>query len=139
MKTQQTRREFIQFAGAAIAAPFFQPRASVGRITTLAGTGVQGLAASGDFAEHATLNNPFGLVIGPDGALYWVEYGSHRLLRLDLRSKKISVLAGTGTKGYSGDGGLATAALLNTPHEFASTARGTCTSPNATITRFVSS
>src|SRR5206468_12915483 len=119
MKTQQTRREFIQFAGAAIAAPFFQPRASGGRITTLAGTGVQGLAASGDFAEHATLNNPFGLVIGPDGALYWVEYGSHRLLRLDLRSKKISVLAGTGTKGYSGDGGPATAAQLNPPHGIA--------------------
>src|SRR3989442_1190128 len=117
MKTQQTRREFIEFAAASIAAPFFQPLASPSRIATLAGTGVEGLAANGDLAGHSTLNNPFGLVIGPDGALYWVEYGSHRLLRLDLRSKKISVLAGTGTKGYSGDGGPATAAQLNTPHE----------------------
>src|SRR5437870_8803661 len=117
MKTQQNRRDFVKFAAAAIAAPFFQPKPSPGRITTLAGTGVQGLAANGELAEHATLNNPFGIVIGPDGALYWVEYGSHRLLRLDFRSKKISVLAGTGTKGYSGDGGPATAAQLNTPHE----------------------
>src|SRR5262249_52384859 len=101
MKTEQTRREFLAFAAGAMAARFSQPQASPKRITTLVGTGVQGLAANGDAADHATLNNPFGLVIGPDGALYWVEYGSHRLLRLDLRSKKISVLAGTGTKGYS--------------------------------------
>ncbi|PYS06821.1 MAG: hypothetical protein DMG12_02555 [Acidobacteria bacterium] len=124
MKTQQTRREFIEFAAASIAAPFFQPQASPSRIATLAGTGVEGLAANGDLAGHSTLNNPFGLVIGPDGALYWVEYGSHRLLRLDLRSKKISVLAGTGTKGYSGDGGPATAAQLNTPHELRFDTRG---------------
>src|SRR6266581_771707 len=117
MKTQHTRREFLELTAAAIATPFLQPQKSTGQIATLAGTGVEGMAANGDLADHATLNNPFGLVIGPDGALYWVEYGSHRLLRLDLRSKKISVLAGTGTKGYSGDGGPATAAQLNTPHE----------------------
>ena len=117
MKIHQTRRQFLELAAGAIAARFSQSQPSPRRITTLAGTGVQGLAANGDLADHTMLNNPFGLVIGPDGALYWVEYGSHRLLRLDLRSKKISVLAGTGTKGYSGDGGLATAAQLNTPHE----------------------
>src|SRR5262245_12771907 len=113
----QTRREFLELAAGAIAARSYQPQRSRRRITTLAGTGVQGLAADGDVADHTRLDNPFGLVIGPDGALYWAEYGSHRLLRLDLRSKKISVIAGTGTKGYSGDGGPATAAQLNTPHE----------------------
>src|SRR5215467_12951868 len=117
MKNYPTRRDFFQFAVATFATPFFRQQRSAGRIATLVGTGVEGLAASGEVADHATLNNPFGIVIGPDGALYWVEYGSHRLLRLDLRSKKISVLAGTGTKGYSGDGGPATAAQLNTPHE----------------------
>src|SRR6266849_5613094 len=64
MKTQQTRRDFLEFAAAAIATPLFQPQASPGRITTLAGTGVEGIAANGDLADHATLNNPFGLVIG---------------------------------------------------------------------------
>src|SRR5262249_18051345 len=124
MKTQKTRREFLALAAGAVAARFSQPQTSPKRIVTLAGTGVQGLAANGDVADHATLNNPFGLVIGPDGALYWVEYGSHLLLRLDLRSKKISVLAGTGTKGYSGDGGPATAAQLNTPHELRFDSKG---------------
>src|SRR5207237_2066279 len=117
MRTQPTRREFLEFTAAAIAAPFFQPEAPSRRITTLAGTGIAGLAANGDIADRTTLNNPFGLVIGPDGALYWAEFGSHRVLRLDLRSKRISIIAGTGKSGYSGDGGPAAAAQLNTPHE----------------------
>src|SRR5262245_21270922 len=124
MKIRQTRREFLELAAGAIAARLPQPQPSPRRITTLAGTGVQGLAANGDLVDQTTLNNPFGLVIGPDGALYWVEYGSHRLLRLDLRRKKISVLAGTGAKGYSGDGGPATAAQLNTPHELRFDSKG---------------
>jgi DNA-binding beta-propeller fold protein YncE len=124
MKTQQTRRKFLELTAAAIAVPLLQPQASPGRITTLAGTGVEGMAANGDLADHATLNNPFGLVIGPDGALYWAEYGSHRLLRLDLGSKRISVIAGTGMKGYSGDGGPAAAAQLNTPHELRFDSKG---------------
>ena len=78
---------------------------------------MMGTAADGDLADRATLNNPFGLIIGPDGALYWAEFGSHRILRLDLSSMKIAVIAGTGTRGYSGDGGPAKNAQLNTPHE----------------------
>jgi len=70
MKTQQTRREFMGIAAAAMAAPIFQAQPAPGRIVTIAGTGKEGMAASGDVADHATLNNPFGLVIGPDGALY---------------------------------------------------------------------
>ncbi len=111
-------------AAAAMAAPFFQAQPAPGRIVTIAGTGKEGMAASGDVADHATLNNPFGLVIGPDRALYWAEYGSHRILRLDLRSKTISIIAGTGIKGYSGDGGPALAAQLNTPHELRFDSKG---------------
>jgi len=124
MKAEYTRREFLGFTAAAIVTPLFPPQASRTRIATLAGTGVQGLAVNGDLADHATLNNPFGVVIGPDGSLHWVDYGSHLLLRLDLRSKKISVIAGTGTKGYSGDGGPASAAQLNTPHELRFDSKG---------------
>src|SRR2546422_11726697 len=71
MKTQQTRREFIGIAAPAMAAPFFQAQPAPGRILTIAGTGIEGMAARGDVADHATLNNTFGLVIGPDSTLYW--------------------------------------------------------------------
>src|SRR5207247_2326924 len=117
MKPQPTRRDFLAITAAAIVGPLFPVRPSLGRVTTIAGTGVAGMAASGDVASRATLNNPFGLVIGPDGALYWAEYGSNRVLRLDLRSKRVSVVAGIGTKGHSGDGGPAKSALLSAPHE----------------------
>jgi len=113
-----TRREFLRSGALLVmATSAFGGQASTPRIRTIAGTGMMGTAADGDSADRATLNNPFGLVIGPDGALYWAEFGSHRILRLDLTSMKIAVIAGTGTRGYSGDGGPAKNAQLNTPHE----------------------
>ena len=93
------------------------PQASSMSITTLAGTGKPGQATDGEPADRASINNPFGLVIGPDGALYWADFGSNRVLRLDLRTKTISVVAGNGMKGHSGDGASAKAAQLSAPHE----------------------
>src|SRR5215831_14020723 len=87
------------------------------RITTIAGTGMAGMAGDGEVADRASINNPFGLVIGPDGALYWADFGSNRVLRLDVRTKTISVIAGNGMKGHSGDGASAKAAQLSAPHE----------------------
>jgi DNA-binding beta-propeller fold protein YncE len=63
------------------------------------------------------INNPYGVVFGPDGALYWADFGSNRVLKLDLSTRKVAVIAGTGTKGHAGDGGPAKDALLSAPHE----------------------
>jgi DNA-binding beta-propeller fold protein YncE len=98
-----TRREFLQFTAALLLCP----QAVSSRITTLLGTGTASDSA----------NNPFGLVIGPDRGLYWADFGSHRVMRFDFTSKGISVIAGTGKAGYSGDGGPATSAQMNAPHE----------------------
>src|SRR5262249_26683813 len=68
-------------------------------------------------ALQAQLNNPYGLVTGPDGALYFCEIGNHRVRRLDLKSSIISTAAGSGQKGYAGDGGPALAAAMNEPYE----------------------
>jgi DNA-binding beta-propeller fold protein YncE len=79
-------------------------------VTTLVGTGQPG------FSE-TQINNPYGMTIGPDGALYFCEIGNHVVRRLDLATHKMTVFAGTGEKGYSGDGGPADKARLNEPYD----------------------
>ncbi|MEO8098168.1 MAG: hypothetical protein ABI811_10740 [Acidobacteriota bacterium] len=79
-------------------------------VTTLVGTGVAGFS-------DAQVNNPYGMAIGPDGALYFCDLGNQRIRRLDLTTRKMTTVAGTGTRGYTGDGGPATAATIAAPHE----------------------
>lgn len=84
---------------------------------TIAGTGVAGYSGDGGKGIEAQLNNPYGLVVGPDGALYICDIDNHVIRRLDLKTGTISTVAGNGNKGYSGDGGPARAASLNQPYE----------------------
>ena len=86
-------------------------------IDTIAGTGQPENNGDAGPATKSNINQPFGLEIGPDGALYICEVGHHRVRRLDLKSGELTTVAGNGTKGYSGDGGLATKAQLNEPYE----------------------
>jgi streptogramin lyase len=86
-------------------------------IRTVAGTGAAELAAGEGTATKVNVSNPFGVEVGPDGQLYITEVGNHRVMRVDLKSGKLTTVAGTGEIGYSGDGGLATAANLNEPYE----------------------
>lgn len=115
MKTNASRRTFLATAAAFISGPG-RAQAAPG-ISTVIGTGEAGMAADGESAATAKLNNPFGVIIGPDGALYWADFAGHRVLKLDLASRRVSLIAGTGEKGHSGDGGPARQARLNTPHE----------------------
>ena len=86
-------------------------------VRTIAGTGVAGFSGDGGPGTAAQVNNPYGLVVGPDGALYFCEVDNHRVRRLDLKTKQISTVAGSGQKGYAGDGGPALEAALNQPYE----------------------
>jgi DNA-binding beta-propeller fold protein YncE len=79
-------------------------------VSTMIGTGVAGFS-------DIQINNPYGLVIGPDGALYFCDLDNQRVRRLDLRTRRLTTIAGTGERGYRGDGGPAAAAALNMPHE----------------------
>jgi len=79
-------------------------------VATLVGTGVPGYS-------DLQVNNPYGLIIGPDSALYFCDLDNQRIRRFDLQAKRLTTIAGNGTRGYSGDGGPATAAALNMPHE----------------------
>src|SRR5471032_421047 len=79
-------------------------------VSTLIGTGSPGYS-------DREVNNPYGLVIGPDRALYLCDLGNQRIRRLDLKTLRTSTVAGDGRKTYGGDGGPATSAALNMPHE----------------------
>ncbi len=93
------------------------------RIVSVAGNGRRGFGGDGSPARLATLDNPFGVIRGPDGALWFCEYTGQRIRRI-ARDGTISTLAGTGAKGYTGDGGPALQATFNLPHEIRFDARG---------------
>jgi sugar lactone lactonase YvrE len=88
-----------------------------GPIETIAGSGREADGGDGGPALRTGVGNPFGVEIGPDGALYICEVSNHRVRRLDLAKRELTTVAGTGRKGYAGDGGPATKALLNEPYE----------------------
>jgi streptogramin lyase len=85
-------------------------------IETFAGNGQKGHRGDGGKATEAQLDNPFGVVRGPDGAIWFCEYSGQRIRRV-AKDGIISTIAGNGTAGYSGDGGPALLASFNLPHE----------------------
>jgi streptogramin lyase len=92
-------------------------------IETIAGTGKQGFSGDGGQAIAAEIDNPFGVVRGPDGALYYCEYTGQRIRRIG-KDGIITTIAGTGKEGYTGDGGPALEATFNKPHEIRFDAAG---------------
>jgi sugar lactone lactonase YvrE len=85
-------------------------------ISTVAGTGERGYAGDGGPATQALLNNPFDLAFDPAGNLVFSDTFNHVIRRIDARTGVISTVAGTGERGFSGDGGLASAARFNEPY-----------------------
>jgi streptogramin lyase len=101
---------------AAVASAVGARREAGSRIATFAGTGAAGYAGDGGAATAAKLDNPFGVVRGPDGAVYFCDTMNHVIRRV-AADGKITTVAGAGRKGYSGDGGAAVRAELNEPYE----------------------
>src|SRR5260370_21792627 len=85
-------------------------------IPTAMGPGEKGFAGDGGPANAAVLNGPFDVAFDTAGNLYFSDTFNNRIRRVDAHSGLISTVAGNGDKGYSGDGGPATAAALNEPY-----------------------
>jgi DNA-binding beta-propeller fold protein YncE len=109
-----TRRSLLQSFFLVLAA---QRARAAAVVSTLVGNGTPG------FSDQQ-VNNPYGVIFGPDGALYFCDLDNQRIRRLDLRTRRMTTIAGNGQKGYAGDGGPATAASLNMPHEIQFDASG---------------
>jgi sugar lactone lactonase YvrE len=104
-----TRRDML---GALVCAvtPSAVAAATKPSVSTLIGTGSPG-------QSDREVSNPYGLVIGPDRALYFCDLDNQRIRRLDFKTRRTTTIAGNGMKAYRGDGGPATDAALSMPHE----------------------
>ena len=85
-----------------------------GIITTFAGTGERGFSGDGGPAVEAQLNYPVGVAVDGEGNVYIADAYNYRIRRVDPEGI-ITTFAGTGERGFSGDGGPAVEARLNDP------------------------
>jgi len=92
-------------------------RISNGVITTVAGNGTAGFSGDGGLAINAQLDYPTGVAVDSAGNLYIADRNNQRIRKVS--NGVISTVAGIGTFGFSGDGGMATSAQLNYPYGIA--------------------
>jgi trimeric autotransporter adhesin len=97
---------------------------STGIISTVAGTGSSSYRGDGGLATSAELSSPRGVAIDASGNIYIADIGNNRIRMVTKSTGIISTVAGTGSSGYRGDGGLARLALLNSPRGVAIDASG---------------
>lgn len=86
-----------------------------GKISTVAGTGKAGFGGDQGPATAAQLNLPRSLIVDPQGNIFVSDLGNNRVRRIDAQTGDISTIAGTGTRGFTGDDGPAIEAQLFEP------------------------
>jgi sugar lactone lactonase YvrE len=86
---------------------------SAGTISTIAGTGVAGFSGDGGAATSAMLAGPSAIAVDSKGNIYIADTDNHRIR--EIIGTIINTVAGDGEQFYSGDGGQATAAGLDSP------------------------
>jgi sugar lactone lactonase YvrE len=97
-----------------------------GIITTVAGNTFAGQyyeAGGGGQATNATIHQPMSVALDAAGNCFFADYDSGLIHKVDTNGI-LSTLAGNGASGYSGDGGAAVNAVLNTPTGLAADAAG---------------
>ena len=98
--------------------------AATGIITTFAGSTI-GYGGDNGQATAAQLSSPYGIAIDSVGNIYIADSSNHRVRKVTAATGVITTIAGNGVAGYSGDGGQATLAQLNTPYGVAVDGAGT--------------
>lgn len=98
--------------------------ATTGVITTIAGTGAVGFSGDGGLATSATLNLPTAIAVDSSGNVFFADSNNNRIREIVAASGNIQTVGGNGEQGYSGDGGSAVLAALDTPQGLAVDASG---------------
>src|ERR1051325_7057618 len=88
-----------------------------GIITTVAGCGKKGYTGDSGKPTEATFNEPYAVVVNNDNDLYIVDRLNAVIRKVDGKTGIITTVAGNGKKGYSGDGGKATEAMMREPND----------------------
>jgi len=86
-----------------------------GTISTIAGNGTAGYSGDGGAATSAELDAPSRLITDAANNIYVADSSNNRVRKINAAVATIGTIAGIGTAGYSGDGGVATSAELNNP------------------------
>jgi sugar lactone lactonase YvrE len=89
--------------------------ARTGIIATFTGTGEEGFSGDGGPATQAKLTQPDEIIVDREGYLIFGDVFNHRVRRVNARTGIITTIAGTGERGFSGDGGPAIQARLDGP------------------------
>jgi hypothetical protein len=87
---------------------------TAGIITTVAGTGDFGYGGDSEAATSARFANPSGVAVDATGTIFVADTNNFRVRKIS-PGGIVTTIAGTGTRGSSGDGGPATCAQLNYP------------------------
>lgn len=98
--------------------------AGTGIITTICGSGAPGYSGDGGPATAATLNYPRQVAVDGCNNIFIADENNDVIREIDGTTGNIATVVGNGSWGYSGDGGLATAATLNYPEGVAVDAAG---------------
>jgi uncharacterized protein (TIGR03437 family) len=93
--------------------------AGTGVITIAAGNGLATFAGDGGAAAGASLSHPTGVVVDSAGNLFIADPYNSNIRKVDTNGIITTVAGAGGQAGFSGDGGLATKALLNSPNSVA--------------------
>jgi hypothetical protein len=88
---------------------------ATGIITTVVGTGTAGYTGDGAAASSARISAPDRIALDAAGDLYISDAGNNVIRKVTMSTGIITTVVGTGSVGYSGDGGAATSATLSDP------------------------
>lgn len=88
---------------------------ATGAILTVVGSGAPGFGGDGGPATDALLLAPTGVAVDATGNIYVADRDNHRIRKVDAATGIIATVAGSGTPGFSGDGGPASSARLHGP------------------------
>jgi len=85
-------------------------------ITGFAGTGVNGYGGDSGLAINAKFGILYGICSDNAGNIYIGDWGNKRIRKVDVATGIVTTIVGNGIRGYSGDGGVATSAMISAPY-----------------------